>query len=75
MRTTLDLPEGLLAEAQRACGAKTKTMTVVMALQQLVNAAKIEQLRALRGKIRLDVDLKTLREGERAAGTWPARRR
>jgi Arc/MetJ family transcription regulator len=74
MRTTLDLPDGLLAEAQRACGAKTKTMTVVMALQQLVNAAKIEQLRALRGKIRLDVDLKGLR-GERVGGTWPARRR
>jgi len=74
MRTTLDLPDGLLASAQRACGARTKTMTVVMALQQLVNAAKIEQLRALRGKIRLDVDLKTLR-AERVAGSWPARRR
>jgi hypothetical protein len=49
-------------------------MTVVMALQQLVNAAKIEQLRALRGKIRLDVDLKALR-GERVAGRWPSRRR
>ena len=41
MRTTLDLPDGLLAAAQKACGAKTKTMTVVIALQQLVNAAKI----------------------------------
>ena len=61
MRTTLDLPDGLLAAAQRACGARTKTMTVAIALQQLVNAAKIEQLRALRGKIRLDVDLKTPR--------------
>jgi Arc/MetJ family transcription regulator len=74
MRTTLDLPDGLLAAAQRACGAKTKTMTVVMALQQLVNAAKIEELRGLRGKVQLDVDLKALR-GERVAGTWPARRR
>ncbi len=74
MRTTLDLPDGLLAEAQKACGAKTKTMTVVMALQQLVNAAKIEELRALRGKVRLDVDLKALR-GERVAGRWSARRR
>ncbi|MGH7379130.1 MAG: type II toxin-antitoxin system VapB family antitoxin, partial [Candidatus Methylomirabilales bacterium] len=45
MRTTLDLPDGLLERARRACGARTKTMTVVMALQQLVNAAKIEQLR------------------------------
>jgi Arc/MetJ family transcription regulator len=74
MRTTLDLPDGLLAEAQKACGAKTKTMTVVMALQQLVNAAKIEELRALRGKVRLDVDLKALR-GERVAGRWRARGR
>lgn len=73
MRTTLDLPDGLLAAAQRACGARTKTMTVVMALQQLVSAAKIAQLRALRGKLRLDVDLKELRS-ERVAGTWPARR-
>lgn len=74
MRTTLDLPDGLLAAAQRACGARTKTMTVVMALQQLVSAVKITQLRALRGKVRLNVDLKELR-GERVAGTWPARRR
>ena len=73
MRTTLDLPDGLLERARRACGARTKTMTVVMALQQLVNAAKIEQLRSLRGKIRLDVDLKALR-GERVAGARPARR-
>ncbi|MBI3454512.1 MAG: type II toxin-antitoxin system VapB family antitoxin [Candidatus Rokubacteria bacterium] len=74
MRTTLDLPDGLLAAAQRACGARTKTMTVVMALQQLVSAAKIAQLRALRGKVRLDVDLKELRS-ERVAGAWRARRR
>jgi Arc/MetJ family transcription regulator len=74
MRTTLDLPDGLLAAAQRACGAKTKAMTVVMALQQLVNAAKIEELRGLRGKVRFDVDLKALRS-ERVAGRWPARRR
>jgi Arc/MetJ family transcription regulator len=74
MRTTLDLPDGLLAAAQKACGAKTKTMTVVIALQQLVNAAKIEQLRALRGRIPLDVDLKTLR-APRVGGTWSARGR
>jgi Arc/MetJ family transcription regulator len=74
MRTTLDLPDGLLAAAQHACGARTKTMTVVMALQQLVNTAKIEQLRTLKGKIRLDVDLKTLR-GERVGGILHSRRR
>lgn len=74
MRTTLDLPDGLLAAAQKACGAKTKTMTVVIALQQLINAVKIEELRALRGRIPFDVDLKTLR-APRVGGTWPARGR
>ena len=74
MRTTLDLPDDLLAQAQRACGARTKTMTVVMALQQLVNSSKIEALRTLRGKVRLDIDLKALR-ADRAGGPWPARHR
>lgn len=74
MRTTLDLPDNLLAQAQRACGARTKTMTVVMALQQLVNSSKIEELRTLRGKVRLDIDLKALR-ADRVGGPWPALRR
>jgi len=62
MRATLQLPEGLLEEAQQAVGAKTKTTTVIISLQELINKKKREGLQALRGKIDLDIDLSKLRE-------------
>ena len=61
MRTTLDIPEDLLSQACRISGAKTKTLAVVVALQQLVNSKRLERLRKLKGKIQLDIDLKSLR--------------
>lgn len=61
MRTTLDIPEKLLAEARELARANTKTMTVILALQELIHARKIERLRELKGKLDLDVDLKALR--------------
>lgn len=61
MRTTLDIPEDLFAEAVRVSGAKSKTSTVILALQVLINRAKGEKLRALRGKLDLDIDLDALR--------------
>ncbi len=61
MRTTLDIPEELIEQACRLSGVKTKTMAVVMALQHLVNSKKIEHMRGLRGKLHLDIDLKSLR--------------
>ena len=57
MRTTIELPELLVQKAQRACGAKTKTMTIVLGLQELVHKAEIENLRKLKGKIPLSIDL------------------
>jgi len=62
MRATLQLPEGLLEEAQQAVGAKTKTTTVIISLQELINKKKREGLQALRGNIDLDIDLSKLRE-------------
>lgn len=61
MRTTLDIPEDLLKEAQRMVGAKTKTTTIIMSLQELINKRKIEKMRGLRGRIDLDVNLTQLR--------------
>lgn len=57
MRTTLDLPEGLLREAQEILGFKSKTDVIVVALRELVRRHKLEQLKALAGKIEIDVDL------------------
>jgi len=61
MRTTIDIPEGLIKEAMRASQAKTKAMVIVVGLKELINRHKLEQLRALRGRIDLAVDLKKSR--------------
>jgi len=61
MRTTLDLPDDLLNEAMRLSKAKTKTGAIVLSLQELINRRKIEQLRKLKGKLDLDIDLDSLR--------------
>lgn len=57
MRTTLDLPEALLEEARHLLGFKSKTDTVVLALQELVRRRRIEELKSLLGSIRLEVDI------------------
>ena len=57
MRTTVDLPEKLIDEAQKLYGVKTRTATLLLALERLIQAKKIEDLRSLRGKVKLDIDL------------------
>ena len=57
MRTTLDLPEPLIEEARRLLGFKSKTDTVVVSLRELVRKRRIEELKELLGKIKLDIDL------------------
>jgi len=56
MRTTVDIPGELLEEARRLTDSKTMRETIVIALQELVNKNKREQLRQLAGKIQLDFD-------------------
>jgi hypothetical protein len=56
MRTTLDLPEHLLEAARKALGFKSKTDTIVVALRELVRRHNIEELKALLGRVELDVD-------------------
>lgn len=68
MRTTLDLPGDLLEAARTALGFKSKTDTVVMALRELVRRRRIDELKDLMGRVRLDVDLPKSRRR-------PARRR
>ena len=41
MRTTMDLPKDLLEEAKKLSGAKTKTSTVILSLQKLIESKKI----------------------------------
>ena len=57
MRTTLDLPENLVDEARAAVGFKSKTDTVVYALKELVRRSRVEDLKAMFGKVRIDLDI------------------
>jgi Arc/MetJ family transcription regulator len=57
MRTTLDLPEDLLNEAQRLLQFKSKTDAVIFSLRELIRRKRIEELKGMAGSIRLDLDL------------------
>ncbi|MCF8260971.1 MAG: type II toxin-antitoxin system VapB family antitoxin [Melioribacteraceae bacterium] len=62
MRTTLDIPEGLINEALRITQSKTKTELIKLALENIIQKNKIMELKKYRGKIDLDIDLDTLRK-------------
>jgi len=66
MRTTLDLPEALLEEAQKVTGFKSKTDTVILSLRELVRRKRIDELKALLGQVTLDVDVPRSRRRPRA---------
>ena len=57
MRTTLNLPEDLLTDAQTSLGFQSKTDTVIMALRHLVRHHRMEELKGLMGRVRLDIDI------------------
>lgn len=57
MRTTLDLPEGLVEEAKALLGYKSKTDTIVFALEELIRRRKIERLKGLFGAVPIEADL------------------
>ncbi len=61
MRTTLDLPEELLSEAMKITHIQTKTKVIIRALEELIRKTKISEIKHYKGKVDLDIDLKTLR--------------
>jgi len=61
MRTTLDIPENLIAEAMQLTSIKTKTALIIRALEELVRKNKIAEIKKYKGRINLDVDLDVLR--------------
>ncbi len=56
MRATLNIPNDLLSEVQKITGEKSKTKSIVIAMEEFVRQKKIKKLIALRGKIRIDYD-------------------
>ncbi len=63
MRTTLNIDDDTLASVMKETGASTKTEGVRQALEDYVRRKKIEKLIALKGKVKFDLDWKTLRKG------------
>ena len=65
MRTTLDLPDGLVDEARSAVGFKSKTDTVIFALREVVRRRRIDELKDLMSNIHFEFDPAEIRKKER----------
>lgn len=61
MRTTLDLPEDLIAEAMKITKAPTKTELIKRALKNIIQKNKITDLKKYKGTVDFEIDLDTLR--------------
>ena len=61
MRTTIDLPENLVAEAMKLTQIKTKTDVIKEALSNLIQREKIKKIKNFRGKIDININLNQLR--------------
>jgi Arc/MetJ family transcription regulator len=61
MRTNIVIDDQLMKEAMRASGAATKREAVETALRLLVGLKRQERIRRLRGKLKWEGDLDTMR--------------
>jgi hypothetical protein len=66
MRTTLDIPEPLLEEARMLLGVESKTDAVVLSLQEVVRRKRIDELKAMMGHVKLEIDLPKSRRRPRS---------
>lgn len=68
MKTTIDIPDGLLEETMRFTGAKTKREAVVTAVERFNRLKRLEKLNArVRGQFKDFMtrnDLKAMREAD-----------
>jgi len=62
MRTTLDLPEDLIAEAMKLTKIATKTDLIKTALANLITKERIKDLKRYYGKMDLGINLDVLRK-------------
>ena len=65
MRTTLDIPEGLVEEARDVIGFKSKTDTVVFALKEVIRRGHVQDLKKLITRLDYDFDPTLIRAKER----------
>jgi len=63
MRTTINIDNETLKVVMRETKATTKTEAIRRALDDFVQRRNAEAIIALKGKVKFDVDWKTLRKG------------
>lgn len=61
MRTTLNVPEDLMEEALRVTRFRSKTDVVIYSLKELIRRKRLEELKELKGKVDVRVDLQRSR--------------
>jgi len=61
MRTTIDINDDLLREAERLTAIKMKRKLIDTALHELVRQARLRQLASMLGSTRLDLTQRSLR--------------
>lgn len=61
MRTNIVIDDGLMAEAMRATGLRTKREAVELGLKTLVRLRKQEEIRGFRGKLAWAGNLEAMR--------------
>jgi hypothetical protein len=54
MKTTLNIPEDLIRKAMSLAKHRTKTETIIVALQEYVRQKKIEKILEHQGKLQFD---------------------
>jgi hypothetical protein len=54
MKTTLNIPEDLIRKAMSLTKHRTKTETIIVALQEYVRQKKIEKILEHQGKLQFD---------------------
>jgi Arc/MetJ family transcription regulator len=63
MRTTINVDDDIMKVVMQETKAATKTEAVRRALEDFVRRRNAEAIIALKGKVKFDVDWKTLRKG------------
>jgi len=61
MKTTLNIPDGLLEQAMTVANSKTKTDAVIAALNELIRQKKIERVLSGVGKVKINDNWDKLR--------------
>ena len=61
MRTSFDIPDSLLSQAQHTLGTKTKRETIITALTDILQRKRSRKILELKGSLKGEYDYKQLR--------------